>query len=200
MSRSRVRENQAATTRAAILDGSRRLFVDRGYFNTSIEDIVAESGVGTRGALYHHFSSKTDLFEEVYCEVVAEFMAMSDALIDDRGDHLDRLRHGLLGFLAGAANVAAVQRIILIDGPAVLGADRWRALQSRRGVDAISDQLALAISDGAVAAQDVDVLAQLLLAVIDEAAMLIAKSDDPVAARENVSAVVNSLISGLRVR
>src|SRR5919197_3114802 len=115
MYKSRARQDQAAATRAAILDGSRKLFVERGYFGTSIEDIVAESGVGTRGALYHHFESKKDLFEEVFCEVVSEFMAVSDALIDDRGDHLDRLRHGLLGFLAGAADVAAVQRIILID-------------------------------------------------------------------------------------
>ena len=199
MSRSRAREDQAASTRAAILDGSRRLFVERGYFDTSIEDIVTESDVGTRGALYHHFASKKDLFEEVFCEVVSEFMAISDALIDDRGDPLDRLRHGLLSFLAGAADVVAVRRIILVDGPAVIGADRWRSLQTRRGVDSIADGLTRAIDEGLIADQPVPALAQLLLALVDEAAMIVAKSDDPVAARDQVSVPLNSLVNGLRI-
>ncbi|MFI5507618.1 TetR/AcrR family transcriptional regulator [Mycobacterium sp. NPDC051804] len=200
MYKSRAREDQAAATRSAIVDSARSLFVERGYHGTSIEDIVSRSGVGTRGALYHHFESKQGLFEEVYCEVVTEFMAMSDALIDDRGDSLDRLRHGLLSFLAGAADIGAVQRIILVDGPAVFGADRWRVMQSRRGLDSISDGLERAIAEGAMAPQPVPALAQLLLALVDEAAIIVAKSDDPAKARVEVSAALNNLIAGLRIR
>jgi AcrR family transcriptional regulator len=200
MYKSRAREDRAAATRAAILDTARNLFVERGYHGTSIEDIVTGSGVGTRGALYHHFESKQALFEEVFCEVVSEFMVMSDALIDDRGDSLDRLRHGLLSFVAGAANIAAVQQIILIDGPAVFGADRWRMMQTRRGLDAIAEGLERAIAEGAIEPQSVPALAQLLLALVDEAAIIVAKSDDPAAARAEVSAALNTLVAGLRIR
>ena len=200
MQKSRVRQTQKAATRAAILDGSKRLFVERGYFGTSIEDIVIESGVGTRGALYHHFSSKKDLFEAVFSEVGSEFMAVSDALIDDRGDPLDRLRDGILGFLAAAAENAAIRQIILIDGPAVFGAERWRSLQTRRGFDSMSAGVERAIDQGSIARQPVPALAQLLIALLDEAAVIIATSADPVAARDEVSTALKSLINGLRIR
>jgi AcrR family transcriptional regulator len=188
---------RAEATRLALIAAARRLFVDKGYFATGTEEIVAAAGVGTRGALYHHFADKKRLF-------LAVFEQVEQSLLDAAGDTerpqhpLGRLRSGLLGFL-DASLTPEVQRVLLIDGPAVLGWPEWRALEERYGLGAIRSLPEFAVSDGSLPRQPLDALAHVLLAAIDEAALFIANADDPAAAKDQAVAAVDRLLAGLRL-
>ena len=186
---------QAEATRAALIAAARRLFVEKGYFKTGTEEVVAASGVGTRGALYHHFEDKRALFQAVFEQVEEDLLAAA-AGMEETGDSLSRLRSGLLRFL-DASLTPEVQRILLIDGPAVLGWQTWRQLEGRYGVGAIYGLLERAVVEGALPAQPLMVLAHVLLAAVDEAALVIANSPDPTAAREQAVGAVSQLLAGL---
>lgn len=111
---------------------------------------------------------------------------------------LDVLRRGLLGFL-DASLTKPVQRILLIDGPVVLGWQRWRELESHYGLGAINAMLQRAADEGDLAAApSIDVLAHLLLAAADEAALFIANATDQVAARDRAVHTLDALVEGLR--
>ena len=188
------RAAQAEATRAALITAARRLFVGKGYFNTGTEEVVAASGVGTRGALYHHFEDKRALFQAVFEQVEVDLLAAASGL-EETGDALGRLRSGLLSFL-DASLTPEVQRILLIDGPAVLGWQTWRELEGRYGVGAIHGLLERAVLEGSLPAQPLIVL---LLAAVDEAALVIANSPEPMAAREQGIAAISQLLAGLGV-
>lgn len=186
---------QAEATRSALIAAARRLFVEKGYFDTGTEEIVTASGVGTRGALYHHFGGKRALFQAVFEQVEEDLLAAAGGA-DGAGDALGRLRSGLLKFL-DASLTPEVQRILLIDGPAVLGWQTWRQLEGRYGVGAIHGLLERAVLEGSLPAQPLIVLAHVLLAAVDEAALVIANSPDPMAAREQGIAAISQLLAGL---
>ncbi|MDT5007162.1 MAG: hypothetical protein QOJ24_4338 [Mycobacterium sp.] len=186
---------QAEATRAALVSAARRLFVAKGYFDTGTEEIVTASGVGTRGALYHHFGDKRALFQAVFEQVEEDLLAAASGL-EDTGDALGRLRSALLRFL-DASLTPEVQRILLIDGPAVLGWQTWRQLEGRYGIGAIHGLLERAVLEGSLPAQPLIVLAHVLLAAADEAALVIANSPDPMAAREQGIAAISQLLAGL---
>jgi AcrR family transcriptional regulator len=185
-------------TRAALLGAARELFIEKGYHQTGTEEIVAAAGVGTRGALYHHFSDKRALFEAVFIAVEEELvLAAAQKLLDQGEGALDILRNGLLGFL-DASVTAPAQRILLIDGPAVLGWQRWRELESRYGLGAIQAMLQRAVDEGDLSpGQPLEVLAHVLLAAADEAALYVANSPDPLHARDQAVQALTALLSGI---
>lgn len=193
------RAAQAEATRAALIDAAKRLFVDKGYHHTGTEEVVAAADVGTRGALYHHFADKQALFEAVFV-AVEEGLVIEAAknLADPADGAFNQLRQGLIGFL-DASLTPQVQRILLIDGPAVLGWSRWRELESVYGLGAIRAMLELAIEEGDLAAgQPVAALAHVLLAAAEEAAMFIANAPDQNEARDQSVQALNALLDGLR--
>ncbi|WP_166903584.1 TetR/AcrR family transcriptional regulator [Mycobacterium sp. DL440] len=186
---------RAEATRAALIAAGRRLFVEKGYFATGTEEIVAAAGVGTRGALYHHFENKEALF-------LAVFLAVQEQ-VDSRAPHpgdaddaLDALRAGLRSYLKSSLT-GEVQRILMIDGPAVLGWQRWRELQVQFGLGSIRALLEKAVEQGAVTPQPLDVLAHVLLAAADEAAQFVANAPDPRRARDNAIQVIDGLLQRL---
>lgn len=195
------RAAQAEATRAALVDAARRLFVEKGYHRTGTEEVVAEAGVGTRGALYHHFADKQSLFEVVFLSVEQDLvLEAAKNLADPAEGALNQLRQGLIGFL-DASLTPHVQRILLIDGPAVLGWVRWRELESVYGLGAIRAMLERAIEEGDIApGQPVDALAHLLLAAADEAALFIANAPKQRAARDQGVQALNALLDGLRTK
>lgn len=193
------RAAQAEATRAALVDAARRLFVEKGYHRTGTEEVVAAAGVGTRGALYHHFADKQSLFEAVFLSVEEDLVfEAAKNLADPAGGALNTLRQGLIGFL-DASLTPHVQRILLIDGPAVLGWARWRELESVYGLGAIRAMLERAVEEGDIASgQPVDALAHLLLAAADEAALFIANAPKQRAARDQGVRALNALLDGLQ--
>jgi AcrR family transcriptional regulator len=195
------RAAQAEATRAALVTAARRLFVEKGYHRTGTEEVVAEAGVGTRGALYHHFADKQALFEAVFTAVEEDLVIeAAKNLADPAHGALNQLRQGLIGFL-DASLTPHVQRILLIDGPAVLGWVRWRELESLYGLGAIRAMLERAVEEGDLAPnQPVDALAHLLLAAADEAALFVANAPDQHAARDQGVQALNALLDGLRAK
>ena len=193
------RAAQAEATRAALVAQLRRLFVAKGYHHTGTEEVVAEAGVGTRGALYHHFADKQALFEAVFISVEEDLvMEAAKNLADPADGALNQLRHGLIGFL-NASLTPHVQRILLIEGPAVLGWVRWRELESLYGLGAIRVMLERAIEEGDVASgQPLDALAHVLLAAADETALFIANAPDQEQARDQGVQALNAVLDGLR--
>ena len=187
---------RAESTRDALVAAARRLFVDQGYYETSTEEIVTLAGVGTRGALYHHFADKRALFVAVFEAVEQDLVAAAGAALED-GPPLAVLRAGLVGFLDASLS-PEVQRVLLIDGPAVLGWQEWRAIEERYGLGGIQGMLELAVADGSLPPQPLEVLAHLLLAATDEAALFIVNAEDPAGARDQAVAAMDRLLSGLR--
>lgn len=190
-----VRQAQAQATRARIVATARRLFAEKGYFSTGTTEIVAAADVGTRGALYHHFADKRELFAAVF-EAVELDLAAHAGPSGTGTTGLDRLRQGLLAFL-DASQEPEVRRIILIDGPAVLGWESWREIEARHGLGAIQSLLEEGANDGSITPCDFDALSHLLLSVVDEAALFIAHAPNQEAARNKAGAALSMLLSGL---
>jgi len=196
MARPQPRGRSSERTRQALITAARKLFVTKGYFATGTEEIVSEAGVGTRGALYHHFTDKEDLFRAVFHEVQADLAAATK--VGGRADALDVLTAALQQFLDASADNRDVQQVILIDGPAVLGWEQWRNLEAQYGLGAITLMLDAAVEQHAIPQQPTAPLAHMLLAAVDEAALYIANADDQRQARNQARRSLKHLLDGLR--
>ena len=163
------------------------------------EEIVRRAGV-TRGALYHHFSGKEDLFGAVYEEVERELMERIAAGALTAANPMEALKAGAAAFLEACESDAAVQRIALLDAPSVLGWERWREIGVRYGFGLVRETLQAAIEAGQLEDQPVTPLAHLLLGAIDEAGLLVARADDGGQTRRTVVAALERQLDGLRPR
>ena len=188
---------QSEATRAALMGAARGLFAERGYAAVGTEEIVRAAGV-TRGALYHHFAGKEELFAAVYEEVEADLVAEIGQVATEAADPLDALHLGAAAFLE-ACRRPEVQRITLIDAPSVLGWERWREIGLKYGFGLIEEVLKAGMEQGVIEPQPVRPLTHLLLGAMDEAAMLVARSDDP-ELREQVAASIDRYVDTLAPR
>ncbi|MBV9914972.1 MAG: TetR/AcrR family transcriptional regulator, partial [Solirubrobacterales bacterium] len=185
----RTKAAQREATVAALVGAARELFAARGYAAVGTEEIVQRAGV-TRGALYHHFrGGKEDLFRAVLVQVSAETTERVLAAAGAIDDAWDSLIAGTDAFLDASAS-EEVQRIMLVDGPAVLGWDVWRAADGDYALRMLEQALARAIEAGRIVPQPTRPLAHVLLGAIDEAAMVVARADDPLQARAEMGRTV----------
>jgi AcrR family transcriptional regulator len=190
---------QSEATRAALIATARGLFAERGYAGVGTEEIVRAAGV-TRGALYHHFAGKKELFEAVYEDVERQLVEqIAASAISSANDPLEALHAGAQAFL-DACEDPAVQRIALVDAPSVLGWEQWREIGLRYGFGLVRATVEAAMDAGLIDRQPVDALSHLLLGAIDEGAMLIARADDAGTTREEVGATVKRLLDALPAR
>lgn len=197
MERQSRKAEQSQATRATLLKVARRLFASRGYAAVGTEEIVLRARV-TRGALYHHFRDKRDLFRAVHEELEAEMAELIAGQLADGGadDPLELLRQGASTFLDHTTRPLA--RVTLVDAPSVLGWVEWREIDERHGMGIVMGGLRAAMDAGVLREQPVKPLAHLLLAAIGEAGMLIANADDPKSVREEVEPPLLALLDGLR--
>jgi AcrR family transcriptional regulator len=195
----RTQAERSESTRDALVEAARALFAARGYAEVGTEEIVRMAGV-TRGALYHHFDGKRDLFEAVYERVEADLAQRIAAGALDAGTEspLDAMRAGAEMFLRACTEPEA-QQIALLDGPSVLGWDRWREIAAKHGLGLIEASLQAAIDAGAIDDQPVRPLAHVLMGGLDEAAMLVARAEEPEQMRAEVGRTLDSLIAALSV-
>jgi AcrR family transcriptional regulator len=187
---------QSEATRAVLIAEGRRLFADRGYAGVGTEEIVRAAGV-TRGALYHHFDGKEDLFRAAYEDVERELVERVAAAATAAGDPLEVLHAGVQAFL-DACEDPAVQRIALIDAPSVLGWEQWREIGMSYGFGLVHSTLAAAMDAGLIERQPVRALAHLLLGALDEAALLVARADDDGQTRREVGHALARHLNALR--
>jgi AcrR family transcriptional regulator len=193
----RTQAERSGATRAALIGAARPFFAERGYAGVGTEEIVRAAGV-TRGALYHHFEGKRELFEAVYEQIeieLAERIA-SGALRANAASPLAAMKAGAEMFLL-AATEPETQQIVLLDGPSVLGWDRWREIATEHGLGLIEATLQAAVEAGEVDSQPVRPLAHVLMGALDEAAMLVARADDAERMRSEVGRTLGALLDGL---
>ena len=201
----RTQADRSHATRAALLRSGRALFAERGFAGTAREEIVERAGV-TRGALHHHFGTKQDLFAAVFEELEGELAARIATAAMAGDDPRDQLHRGCHEFLDAALD-PAVQRIVLLDAPAVLGWAAWREVDARYGLGLVTEGLRAVFAagpagpgghqQGRAGPRAVEPLGHLLLAALNEAAMLVAGAPDPVGARVEVGAIVDQLLDSL---
>jgi AcrR family transcriptional regulator len=167
-------------TRAHLIDVATRLFAAHGYDGTSIQAVLAESGV-SRGSLYHHFPGKEALFLAVLEEVGARAGQQGIEAMGDAPDPVAALRTGFLVWIRLAGD-QVMRQIMLIDAPAVLGWERWRELDEQGPLGLIRASLEYAAETGRIERRHVDTFAHIVLAAGNELALMIARADDPAAA------------------
>ena len=189
-----LQEDHVAATRRAILDAARRRFGRDGFAATSIDDVAVEARV-TKGAVYHHFSSKQALFRAVYDEVEREAQA-APVDVPPGASVLERLRRGAAAYLDAAMD-PAVRRITLLDAPAVLGPSPDGPPEEQAGHVGLRTFLDAAIRAGELGDLDADAVAHLVRGACLQAALAIASAPDPEAARPRVGAVLDAMLGGL---
>ena len=182
-------------TRGRLIATARRLFAEKGFAATSTEEILGEAEV-SRGALYHHFATKTDLFQATFEAVEDELTAkiLEVALAGGQTDPMRILEAGFDAFLDQCLN-PEVQRIVMLDGPTVLGWDTWHELDERYAFGTIKTVLNVAADMGRIDAAAIDPLAHLLLGAIMQAGMVVARADDAGAAKRAMADSFARLIS-----
>ena len=156
-------------TQTAILKAAKRLFGEHGFAATTIDEVAVAARVA-KGAVYHHFATKEALFEAVFDQVSQGLLAEVDRVARSEKDALDAMAKGTQAYFAACAK-GAIGRIVLHDGPAVLGWERWREIDNRHFGGRFTAALTRAMDDGLVARQPVEPLARLLLGAVTEAAV-----------------------------
>jgi AcrR family transcriptional regulator len=190
------REVEARATREALIEAALELFTDRGYTEVGTEEIVVRAKV-TRGALYHHFEDKRDLFRAVFERVEGDLMKRIGATMDVAEDPWNLMIAGMRSFL-DACEEPAVKQISLTDAPAVLGWREWREIDNRHGLGLTRAALQGAVDAGAIRPIAVEPMAHLFVAALSEAAFVIANAEHPRKARAQVEEALLQLVEGLR--
>jgi len=190
----RTQAERTTATRGALIAAGRALFTERSYAEVSAEEIVAAAGV-TRGALYHHFEDKKGLFAAVFEAIEEETIARIGAGTPN-GTPIERIRAGTRTWLE-ICREPEVHRIALIEAPAVLGWERWRAIGDRYSLALVEHLLSGAIAAGEIPPQPVPPLAHVLLGMVREGALFLATAADPAQAQRDVGRVVDQLLLAL---
>ena len=187
-----LKEEHAEATRAAIFKSARLLFARRGFAAVSIDDIARRARV-TRGAVYHHFEDKTQLFRAVFESVQTEIAAEVETALEaaSPAKQLEAICQTMLDFSLGRD----VRRIVLIDGPAVLGLEEWHRAEVSFGPKLF--ERGLRAAGDADAARPLEPLALVLVGALAETALMVAHSEDQAKARREAGAVVSRVVAGL---
>ena len=193
----RTQAERAAGTRDALIAAARPLFAAQGFAEVALETIVRAAGV-TRGALYHHFADKTELFAAVFEQVEAEVAArMGEAIAaSNETDPVEVMRLGA-DFWLDACSDPEVQRIVLVDAPAVLGWTRWTEIGDRYNTGMVRALLTNAVETGRIPPQPIEATALTILGAMREATLYVARAEDHDRARQEAGAVMNRLIQAL---
>jgi len=193
----RTQAERSAATRDALVTAARGLFGARGYANVGTEEVVRAAGV-SRGALYHHFADKAELFAAVLQSVEEMTNARIVAAVTAAGpdDPIAAMRLGTAAFL-DICTEPETARIMLIDGPAVLGAQAWNEAGSEEDMDLVVQLINRGIELGRIPPQPAVPLARILNGALREAVLYLAGAPDPAAARDQVGAVLNRIIDSV---
>ncbi|MGH9197433.1 MAG: TetR/AcrR family transcriptional regulator [Acidimicrobiia bacterium] len=190
---------QSEATHKALVQVARRLFAEHGYGGTATEEVVKQAGV-TRGALYHHFRDKRDLFLAVYDDMNQDvanriIQSVEKEMHDDPWD----------GLIIGCQAYLDTQldpeiRRIAADGAAVLSYDSRMEIANRCGLGLMKSGLKKAMEARAIEEQPIELLAQMIHGALNEAAHAMVRADDPYVAREQVGESMTKMLEGLRTK
>lgn len=190
------RDEYSETTRRALLDNASRLFAEKGFTNTSLDEVAAEARV-TKGAVYHHFANKQALFEAVADEAEAEVAAALVAAGAQAPDAWTGAVAGLDCFLDRLMD-PVYRRLCFEEGPAVMGFANWWEHGEKHTIGVIRGMLAALDADGLVDHEDLDALTQLLFGTAVAAALALTRSGEPKAEGLRFRDAMIRLVAGLR--
>lgn len=196
----RTQADRTASTRAALIAAARRQFAEHGFASVGTEAIVSAADV-SRGALYHHFADKTDLFAAVFQAVEAEVGdRIANNVLSAGVDGFVPVMMGALSSWLDACEAPGAQRILLLDGPSVLGWERWRELGRPYVLSLMEAVIQQAMAEGAIDVLPVRPLAHTIGAAAEEAAMYVLAAPDRSVARHEMMLVLERLLGALAQR
>jgi AcrR family transcriptional regulator len=194
------RAQYSATTRRALVDVAERLFAEHGYAATSLDAIVAGADV-TKGALYHHYSGKQALFEAVFEKVEAAGARQVQAALEGHRDPWEKAIAGLRAFLE-VVRQPSYSRIVVQDGPSVLGHERYREQEERSTFANVLDivRAVLGAGEWAVDAKMERTFARIFFGAMSSAGATVSTAEDSDTEAERVEIAIGFILSGLRAR
>lgn len=192
----RATKAQSEATAARVLLTARRLFTQHGYAGIGLEEVAAQAGV-TRGAVYHHFTNKLGLFEAVLAEAQRSVAAAIERDTTAVASDWDKLEIGCRTFLVAGAD-DDTRRIMLVDAPAVLGWNAWRAQDAASSGRLLDDVLRDLQAAGELGDMPVEAASALLSGAMNEAALWVAGEPDPETATDQAWAVLHRMMQALR--
>ncbi|WP_134686507.1 TetR/AcrR family transcriptional regulator [Brevibacillus migulae] len=187
-------KEEAYETIVKLLEVARQHFAEHGYADSSMEEMVAEARL-TRGALYHHFGSKKGLFHAVLESVQAEIGERVEAEASQSNDPWEQLLLGCRAFVAAAVEQRN-RRILLIDGPSVLGWEAWRRMDQENSMRHLREQLLLMQQQGYLKPVPLDAMTHFLSGALNESALWIAQSPDDDQSLEETMSVISHFLKG----
>jgi AcrR family transcriptional regulator len=190
------REEYAETTRAAIVAAAVERFAADGFAKTSM-DAVALSARVTKGAVYHHFQDKADLFEAAFVQMEERLLAKVSAAVTSVTEPFALMARGVDVYLAECSE-PDFRRIALEEAPAALGWARWKEIEERYFLGLVAAALDAMAHEGLIDIPPGDLPARMLLAAMTEAGLAVAASTRPKAERRRVGALVMRFLEGLR--
>jgi AcrR family transcriptional regulator len=190
------KEEQSRATQERLLAAARALFSERGFAGTATEDLVARAGV-TRGALYHQYVDKRDLFRAVFEGLERELGERIAAAAAAEKSPWEMMRAGARALL-DASLEPAIRRIVLTDGPSVLGWEEWRRIDGQYAYGMVRTALEANMEAGDLARQPIEPLAHLIIGALNEAGLAVAAAPAPEAARDQFVATLDGVLRALR--
>jgi AcrR family transcriptional regulator len=191
----RTQRERSEGTIAALLDAARTSFAEVGFAATSLEAVTASAGV-TKGALYHHFPSKRELFRAVYEREEQRLVEQALRVAIRTSDSWDAFEAGLAAYFEASSDPGA-QRITLLDAPSVLGWEEAHSIAVSSWSTLIDCGLARAVETGDLEPRPLGPLANLLYGAICQGAMIVARSEDQAAARSAYFSELRAILRGL---
>lgn len=193
----RTHAEMSDATRTALIAHAREAFATHGYAGTSLDDVVAAVGA-TKGALYHHFDGKLALFEAVVRAIYSELDAATQLERSPEDDPWVALLETCRGYLRGLLE-PGTRRILLVDGPAVLGTARERSLEHELTVRPLTDLVTELADRGLSSAGDPEALARLINGALTEVALWMGESERPQQQLDRGMSMLERLLSAVRV-
>ncbi len=190
-----TQDERSAATRSLVVETAARAFASVGYDATAMRAIAEAAGV-SKGALYHHFPNKRSIMAAVYEDAERRLAARLAHAVRDERRPLEAIRTGCREFL-DACLEPEHRRLLLVEAPAALGWEQWRAIDAEFGLGMLRAGVDAAMAAGELPALDADATARLLLAALMEGALLLGASTDPRRTLEHVMAVLDALLDGL---
>lgn len=194
--RPQTKAEQRDVTVHKLIEISRALFTEHGYAHTPTEAIVRQAGV-TRGALYHHFGNKEGLFRAVLQAVQYDVAQQIALATQQSADPWVQFVAGCRAFLAASLD-PSVQRIMLLDAPAVVGWDVWREMDAAYSMKTLHEGLSELAARGLIQPLPIDALVHLLSGAMNEAALWIARADQPQQALAEASTALEQILTALQ--
>jgi AcrR family transcriptional regulator len=190
------RQEYSASTKRALVDVAQELFTERGYAGTSLDEIVAGARV-TKGALYHHFSGKQALFESVFEKVEERAAKDIHKAVRGQRDPWEKALGGLRAFLE-VLQEPQYRRIVIADGPAVLGYEKYREQEERTTFGIVQEIVSAVLETYELEPSMVETFSRVFFGAMSAAGAAVSTAEDPRRASEEVEAAIAYILAGLR--